>query len=224
MPPRLRRAAALAAAVVSTLVLSGCGSSDDWSRPHATPSAIGALGAGYVDPTAMPTPEATITPRPGSWDDVRPSPGLRVVLLTAGDDTPTRTLVSAVKEWAGSEDVSLKTVVVANPRRAFDTIDDVIAMSPDLVVTAGNQLVDPLTTVTAHHLDQQFLVLGAELAEPTANVTAASWTGASYRGEGLAMSSPYEPASFTTDRSARAVRAGIAAVLNDLTGIVVWLD
>ena len=49
--------------------------------------------------------------------------------------------------------------------------------------------------VTPNHLDQQFLVVGAELAEPTANVTAADWTGASFRGEGLGMSSAYDPAT-----------------------------
>ena len=77
--------------------------------------------------------------------------------------------------------------------------------------------------MTASHLDQQFLVIGAELAEPTANVTAADWTGASFRGEGLGMPSAYDPATFTPERAGRAVRAGVAAVLNGLTGIVIQL-
>jgi len=59
--------------------------------------------------------------------------------------------------------------------------------------------------------------------ERTHNVTAADWTGAAYRGEGLGMSSTYDPSTFTAARSAKAVRAGVAAVLNDLTGIVIWL-
>jgi hypothetical protein len=81
-----------------------------------------------------------------------------------------------------------------------------------------------LALVTPNHLDQQFLVVGAELAEPTANVTATDWTGASFRGEGLGMSSEYDAATFTPERAARAVRAGVAAVLHHLTGIVIWLD
>lgn len=64
----------------------------------------------------------------------------------------------------------------------------------------------------------------AELAEPTANVTAADWPGASFRGEGLGMPSTYDPASFTPDRAAAAVRAGVASVLNGVTGRVIWLD
>ena len=97
-------------------------------------------------------------------------------------------------------------------------------MHPDLVVSAGNDLVDPLAVVTANHLDQQFLVVGAEVAEPTHNVTAVDWTGASFRGEGLGTSSTYDPDSFTPERCAAAIRAGVAAVLNDLTGIVLWID
>jgi hypothetical protein len=97
-------------------------------------------------------------------------------------------------------------------------------MGPDLIVSAGNDLVDPLALVTASHLAQQFLVVGAELAEPTQNVTAVDWSGASFRGEGLGMSSTYDPDSFTAERCAAAIRAGVAAVLTELTGIVVWLD
>ena len=78
--------------------------------------------------------------------------------------------------------------------------------------------------MTANHLDQQFLVVGAELAEPTANVTAADWIGASFRGEGLGMPSSYDPASFTSARAGRALRAGVAAVLNGLTGIVIQVS
>ena len=89
---------------------------------------------------------------------------------------------------------------------------------------AGNELVDPLALVTANHLERQFLVVGAELAEPTVNVTAADWTGASFRGEGLGMPDAYNPASFTRERTGRAVRAGVAAVLNGITGIVIRLS
>jgi hypothetical protein len=201
----------------------GCGSSDDWSQPHAKPTAVGALGPGFFDPTAPPAPEATITPRPGSWDAVHPSKGYRVVLLTSGSDRPTKTLVGAVKTWADEEDVSLKTVT-AKAGDPIPGITSAMALKPDLIISAGNPLVDPMALVTANHLDQQFLVIGAELAEPTHNVTAANWTGASFRGEGLGTSTGYKPASFTDERAARAIRAGVAAVLNHLTGIVIQLD
>ncbi|MFC6083457.1 type 1 periplasmic-binding domain-containing protein [Sphaerisporangium aureirubrum] len=224
MRSRLLPAGTLAAAVAIAVLAGGCGSADDWSAPHAEPTAVGTLGPGFVDPSTPPSPEATITPRPRSWDGVRPSEGYRVVLLTTGDDPQTRTLVNAVTTWAEEQDVSLKTVKATRPDQFIARISEAIGLAPDLIVSAGNALVDPLALVTANHLDQQFLVVGAELAEPTGNVTAADWTGASFRGEGLGMSSEYDPATFTPERAGRAVRAGVAAVLHGVTGIVIWLD
>ena len=131
-------------------------------------------------------------------------------------------MVAAVERWAADEDVDLRTVTVeANP---LDAIVQAMKLKPDLIVSAGNDLIDPLATVTANHLDQQFLVVGAEVAEPTENVTAVDWTGASFRGEGLGTSSTYDPESFTAERCGAAVRAGVAAVLHDFTGIVLWID
>ncbi|MFC4591269.1 type 1 periplasmic-binding domain-containing protein [Sphaerisporangium corydalis] len=221
---RLLPAGALAAAVAAAVLVSGCGSGDDWSGAHAKPTAVGTLGPGFSDPAGSPAPEATITPRPGSWDGVRPSEGYRVVLLTAGKDPQTRTLVNAVTDWAKETHASLKTVTATAPDQFVPGISQAIALAPDLIISAGNDLVDPLALVTPSHLGQKFLVVGAELGEPTANVTAADWTGASFRGEGLGMSSGYDPATFTPERAGRAVRAGVAAVLNGLTGIVIWLD
>ncbi len=153
---------------------------------------------------------------------MHPSAGYRVVLLTSGSDKPTKTLVTAVRDWSRDEHVELRTVTADG-----DHINGIVLamkMKPDLIISAGNDLVDALATVTASHLDQGFLVIGAEVAEPTQNVTAVDWTGASFRGEGLGTPSKYDPASFTTARCATAVRAGVAAVLNDLTGIVYWVD
>jgi hypothetical protein len=218
---RSRGTRALLVTVVTAVLVSGCGAGDDWSVPHGKPTAVGTLGPGFTDPTAPPVPEGTVVPRPGSWDGVHPSKGYRVVLLTAGEDTATRTLAGAVTKWADQEHVSLKTATGTDP---LARISSAIKLAPDLVICAGNELVDPLAVVTANHLNQQFLVVGAELAEPTENVTATDWTGASFRGEGLGMPSAYDPASFTRERAARAVRAGVAAVLNGITGIVIRLD
>src|SRR3954447_13891983 len=220
MPISRRHACAL---LVTATLIGGCGA-DDWSTPHPEPASVGALGPGFVDPAAPPAPEATVTPRPGSWDAVHPSKGMRVVLLTAGEDSATKTLGGAVTEWAEQEDASLKTVTATDPHQFVPSIRRAMDLEPDLIISAGNDLVDPLALVTASHLDQQFLVIGAELAEPTVNVTAADWTGAGFRGEGLGMPAAYEPATFTHERAARAVRAGVAAVLHGLTGIVIRLD
>jgi hypothetical protein len=223
---RTRRiAAALSAASTLVILLSGCGSADDWSGPRAAPQPVGALAPGFADATAPPAPGATITPRPGSWDSVHPPAGYRVVLLTAGDDAATATLSTAVTEWAAAEHVSLKKVTVTEPDRAIDGIVEAMELGPDLILSAGAGLVDPLAVVTASHLDRQFLIVGAQLPEPTGNVTAAIWHGASSRGSEIGDSSTSnDPDAVTPERADAAVRAGVASVLSDLTGIVIRID
>ncbi len=221
-PSDLRRAAALSALLA--FALTGCATADDSWAPRDAPSALGTLGPGFTDPTAPPTPGGTVTPEPGSWSDVRPGRGYRVALLSSGYDEATATLVAAVRAWAAESGVSLKTVTVADPAASIDGIVEAMSLGPDLVVTAGDTLVDPLAVVTANHLDRQFLVLGAQLPEPTSNVTAVVWQGASSRGSEVLPPSGDDPAAVTPERAATAVRAGVAGVLSGLTGIVVWLE
>jgi hypothetical protein len=140
---------------------------------------------------------------------VHPPRGYRVVLLTAGDDPATTTLVTAVKHWARTEHVRLTTIVTTQPT-AVDGIIEAMELRPDLILCAGHALVDALALVTASHLDQQFLVVGAQLPEPTVNVTAAIWRGAA--------------TAFTPQRASAAIRAGVASVLNHISGIVISLD
>ena len=220
--PSARSALAVSLALASTLLLAGCAVGTGWDPrtvPHAAPQ--GAVQTGFV-PAATPSPEATIQPRTGSWGDLRPAPGYRVVLLTTGDDAPTTTIRTAVSEWAGEVGADLRTVRANSA--IIDGAVEAMDMHPDLIVIAGHDLIDPMAIVTANHLDQQFLVVGAELAEPTGNVTAADWTGASFRGEGLGAASGYDPATFTPERAGAALRAGVASVLSGMTGIVLWID
>ncbi|MCL2089915.1 MAG: hypothetical protein FWH11_01600 [Micrococcales bacterium] len=219
VPLRARAWGALGAAVVATL-LAGC--ADPWDTPRTGPSASGSLGAGFV-PDQTPSPAATVVPAPGSWDGIVPTSGYRVVLLTYGDDEPTRNLVAAVAAWADTHGADLRTVRADGPDDLVAAVVRALDLHPDLVVSAGDALVDPLALVTPSHLDQQFLVLGAELAEPTHNVTAVDWTGAGFRGEGLSVPSAYDPASFTPDRCAEAVQVGAAAVLGGQGGYVYWI-
>ena len=90
-----------------------------------------------------------------------------------------------------------------------------------VLLTAGD---DPATT-TASHFDQQFFVVGAQLPEPTVNVTAAIWRGASSGGGEVPDTAlSFDPDAFTREHAGAAIRAGVASVLSHLTGIVIWLD
>jgi hypothetical protein len=165
-----------------------------------------------------------MTPSPGSWTDATAPSGYRVVLLTTEQDAPTEVLSTAVRSWAAQASVSLTAIVADDPLNYVPAIQSAIDQHADLVISTGDGLVDPLALVTASWADQRFLVVGAELAEPTFNVTAADWKGASYRGEGLGTSSSYDAASFTAERADRAVRAGVAAVVSGYSGYVVRVD
>jgi len=219
VPPRTHLVAVVAA-VSLVLGLAGCATAD-WNSPQPPTTPIGTPAAGFM-PEVEPSPEATVNPDAGSWADVRPSPGYRVVLLTSGDDVTTQSISTAVTEWAQESDVDLRRVEAgADPIVA---IVDAMEMKPELIVTAGEDLIDALAIVTPNHLDIRFLVLGAELAEPTYNVTAVDWSGAGFRGEGLGTATHFDESSFTPERCADAIRAGAAAVLTGTTGIVLWIE
>ena len=221
---RFRDIATLVTAGTFAVVVSGCVFSGNSSELRTDRRAIGALGPGFIDPAAPPPPEGTIRPRPGSWDGVRPPRGYRVVLLTAGTDPATETLVKAIRRWARAEHVRLATVATTQPE-AVQGIVQAMNLRPDLIICAGNTLVDALALVTASHLDRRFLVVGAQLPEPTVNVTAAIWHGASsFGGEIPDTVSSFDPNAFTPQHADAAIRAGVASVLNDFTGIVISLD
>ena len=210
----------LAATALLVLSLTGCASAD-WNAPRPSTTPLGTPAAGFL-PDLEPSPEATVNPAAGSWNDVRPAPGYRVVLLTSGDDVTTQALSTAVEEWAEESDVDLRHVEAGSD--PIPGIVDAMEMNPELIVTAGEDLIDALATVTPNHLDVPFLVLGAELAEPTYNVTSVDWSGAGFRGEGLGTATYFDESSFSPERCADAIRAGAAAVLMGATGIVLWIE
>ncbi len=90
------------------------------------------------------------------------------------------------------------------------------------MIGAGAGVVDEFAYATAAHLDQQYLVVGAQLGEPTENVTSVVWTGATFRGTGI-TDDEQDASAVTEDRALDAVSAGVASILQGLTGIVVSL-
>lgn len=162
-----------------------------------------------------------MSPSPGSWAGAHPSAGYRVVLLTMGDESGTTTMADAVRAWAHDVGADLREVRAGSD--PIPAISEAIGMKPDVLMSVGDGLVDPLAIVTASHLDQPFLVLGGELAEPTENVLAVEWEGAGFRGEDLGQAAHHDPASFTPERCRDAVSAGVAALLSGQSGVVVWI-
>lgn len=218
---RALAAVALVASVVTVGALSGCSFTASGAAGSTAPAP---LAEGFLSDDTTPSPEATITPETGSWEGVRPPAGYRIVLITAGDDAPTDNLVDGIEAWADREDVVLERMTAADDDEVEDRLNEAVATSPDLVLGAGNGVIDVFMLLTSQHLDQQFLVVGAELPEPTANVTSVIWPGATFRGTGLGASGEVDPTTFTTERADTAISAGVASVLHGHTGIVLYLD
>lgn len=196
---------------------------DGWgATASASPGARATVGPGFVDPANPPAPEGTISPEPGSWSGVHPPEGYRVVLLTGEAGPAVRAVDDAVDAWARAEDVTVERLAVTDPLLEVDVVVEAVEREPDLMVAAGDDVVDALALVTASYLDQQVLVVGAQLPEPTGNVTAVVWDGAASRGSDGGGPAA-DPAAFTPERTGTAVRAGTAAVLAGWTGIVVEL-
>jgi hypothetical protein len=184
---------------------------------------VPSLGAGFFGADPSPSPEATISPEPGSWDGVTPASGYRVVLISAGGDDATATLAAAVAEWSKREGVELRVLTASGNDEVVARLADAVAATPDLVIGAGDGVVDMFARVTPQRLEQQFLIVGAEVPEPTDNVTSVIWPGATFRGTGLVTAGSLDPASVTASRAADAVSAGVANVLGGRPGIVIEL-
>ncbi|MGA1838785.1 BMP family ABC transporter substrate-binding protein [Herbiconiux sp. 11R-BC] len=217
----------LAVASLAAALLTGCGATAATPTPTPTDAAalLTPLGAGFIGSASpSPSPEATVTPEPGSWAGVTPPVGYRVTLISAGTDAATTTVVQAVADWAAGAHVALTTLSASNDEEVGTLFDEAVAAGSDLIVGAGNGVIDTFMLVTAQYLDQQVLVVGAELPEPTANVTSVVWPGAVFRGTGLGTSGDLDPASVTPERTADAIEAGVASVLHGHTGIVVYLS
>jgi hypothetical protein len=188
------------------------------------PTTYGTVGPGYPDPSDPPPPAGTFSPSPGAWADVQPPESFRVTVVAAAKDPQAAVVVDAVRSWAADESVDLDVVMVERPGDNLADLSAAIRAEPDLIVSAGDTLIDAMALVTASAPERRFLILGGEIPEPTANVTAVDWLGAGFRGEGLGRPTTYDPASFTSERSGRAIRAGVAAVLTNWSGFVVWLS
>ncbi len=222
-----------AVATTAWLVLTSRGGDAEAVSGDLGSQTAGSLAPGFNAPDVDTYYSGQVVePDPETWTDVRPPAGYRVLVLADGRDESTprdpqvKILVDAAHRWAREEDrVDLTVRYLDDPHTYIDEIDRAaMAGSADIIVTAGNGLVDPVAVVSANYAGedpQQFLVLGAEVAEPTSNIAATDWQGSAYLGEGVPEADYYHPAAVTAPRAYAALRAGAAAVLSGYTSLIV---
>lgn len=222
--PALRLAASLAAGALA-LTAVGCAATPAESAGESGAPAVGASPAAptgasdlaFLGGVATPAPESTIHPEPGSWQGVRVPAGYRVALVAAQPDDSSE----AVRRWLQGAGAQVDVRYGAEPGDGPTLA--AVASDPDLVVGIGASVVDDWSMLTAQFLDQPFLVIGAQLAEPTENVTAVVWDGASFRGTGISPDDAERPGAAAAPQASAAIAAGMKAVLSGRTGLVVWL-
>lgn len=198
-----RFARVCASALVVLAVLTGCA---------AVPSVTGLTGG-----ISSPAPEATVTPAPGSWDEVAVPSGLDLVAITTGESAP---IERALDAWAGEHQARVEIVRATDADGVEAAL--VAAVGADVVVGLGPGVVDAFALSTPQFLDQQFAVVGAQLAEPTENVTAVVWEGASFRGTGISEDGSAD-GTVSAARAGDAVSAALAAVAAGVRGVVLQL-
>ena len=235
------RAAARLTAVGVALALAGCGAPaggvldggglgggvpggapETARHDTASPAPLTGFAARFVGSVHEPAPEATVRPTPGSWDDVVVPAGYTMVVIASGGGRTTEVLTAAVERYAAAHGAEVTVLTAHGDDEVEQRIDEAVAAEPDLVVGVGDGVVDVFSLITAQYLDTGFLVVGAQLPEPTHNVTAVTWPGAEFRGTGLGNDDA-DPGAVTRERAEQAVGAGLASVLHDLTGIVLDL-
>jgi hypothetical protein len=147
----------------------------------------------------------------------------RVIVISADDRPATTTVATAIRDWAAAGNADLTFLAAADDDQVESRITEAVAEAPDLVIGAGAGVVDVFSLLAPQHLAQQFLVIGAQLPEPTENSTAVVWKGATFRGTGISTEEDSDPSAVTPERAADAIAAGVASIQWGLTGIVVAL-
>jgi len=218
---------------------------DSWSRTLRSALALGAVallaacsahGAdGDASPPNTPAPLASedpyrVVPEPGRTIEAAPPAdagdiaGWVVAVVVPNDDEATQTLRAAAREVGERAGARTLEFVADGGGAGIDAaFEEALAAEADVVIGLGDATSDVFSYLTSQWLDQQFLIVGAQLPEPTANVTAVIWPGATSRGSGAPADGELDAAGTTPARAAEAVAAGLDAVAGGTTGVVLSL-
>lgn len=198
------------------VALAGCAASTPPAGDAATPTAAATTGA------VLPEPGRTIDATPPAADATLAGYRIAVVEVPAGTAAPTRAGADAFAAATGAG-IDVYSAASDAESDIAAALADAVATGPDLVVGLGADVVDTFSFDTAQLLDQQFLVVGAQLAEPTANVTAVIWDGATSRGSAVAPDAELADAAVSADLVEQAIAVGVESVRGGVTGVVLDL-
>lgn len=213
----------MAAAGMLALTLAACVAPEPGVSPpaHIAPSVPLTPSASPATPS-HPAPGRTVeVTLPAEVGDLR---GVRIATIVPDAGAASRALQEAVREFAEQNGLVVDEFVAAGDTASIDSaFAGALAAEPHVVVGLGAGAVDVFAYNSSQLLDQDFLLLGAQLAEPTANVAAVIWEGATSRGSGAPADGNLEEATVTASRAAEAVAVGLTTVMSGVSGIVLHL-
>ncbi|WP_163630260.1 BMP family ABC transporter substrate-binding protein [Microbacterium sp. B35-04] len=195
----------------------------------------GCAAMGSRDPleTGSPTPDAhEIVPEPGRTIAVTPSQdvealaGYRIAVVTRDGSATSTALLDAAHRFAQERRAELLVFPADVPDidGVDAALDRALAAEPDLIVGLGAGVVDLFSFETAQLLEREFLIIGAQLAEPTDNVTAVIWDGATSRGSAASADGALDDSVITEERGVDAFAVGAASIDSGVTGVVLRLE
>lgn len=210
----------LAAAIVAVAMLSGCGADGDRGSEAAGSSAH--PDAAYE---VVPEPGRTIDVEAADAAELGSLAGYRMAVVADGSPSSV-VLLDAARGLAAQTGAELIEAMAETPDETAVSAElaEALATEADLVVGLGEGTVDVFSFETAQRLDQEFLVVGAQLAEPTENVTAVIWDGATSRGSAASADGALDASALTADHARSAVATGVERVRTGATGVVLRID
>ena len=134
----------------------------------------------------------------------------------AADTTAAIAEVRALAELHGAASIRILPSDATAPIAPDELLASALADEPDVIVVLGEGILGAVDNASASNLGQQFVLLGAQLPEPTGNVTAVVWPGADVR-----LSDGISPE--IAPHASEALEAGLTAIAAKTTGIVLAL-
>ena len=230
LPLTTRAATFIVAAALVVGGLTGCSpagtnppsTNPDTSSTRSDSSASAGSSPVASAPSQVPAPGSTVAAPSIATPDGIPT-GLTLTIITpdvTGDAAAdTTAAVAELRALAALHGAASIRILPADATGATDTdalLQDALADEPDVIVVLGEAILTALDSATASNLDQQFVLLGAQLPEPTSNVTAVVWPGADTRlADGISPE--------IAPRASEALEAGLTAVAAQHTGLVLAL-
>lgn len=214
----------MAAAGALALTLTACFASVPGRSPSTSTSSAAPVVSTPSTATApsLPAPGRTVEATvPNGAVDLR---GARIAVVFPDDSETSRVLGEALRGFVTANGLVLDEFVADGDATSIDAaFARALATAPDVVAGVGASAVDVFAYNSPQWLDQDFLLLGAQVAEPTANVTAVIWDGATSRGSGAPADGELDDTAVTVERATAAVAVGLSTVLSGESGVVLRL-